>query len=401
MTTQSPTSKLPIIFWQSVPFIIVCGCLLSMISFGPRSALGLFLTPMTETRDWTRETFALSLAIQNLLWGAGQPVAGMLADKFGTARILASGAVFYGIGLFLMAWAPSPIWLNISAGVMVGIGIAFASFALVLATFGRVVSPAKRSMAFGVGTASGSFGQFVFAPLGQGLIDYIGWQQSLIIMGSLVLVIVFLAIPLRGKSNTGTPISNQSQQSMKQAIIEAFGYQSFVLLFFGFFVCGFHVAFIGVHLPAYIADLGEDPSWGAWALALIGMFNIIGSLISGYISGRLFKSYNSFVALFDAFNSNIIIYSVTNFTSIYFNICKCYWTFMAFNCATDFWIGCRHVWTKIHGYIIWVCFFLASNWFISGNMVRWEIVRSVWKLRCYLVVSNRAWNFCCYCALAD
>ena len=290
MTTQSPTSKLPIIFWQSVPFIIVCGCLLSMISFGPRSALGLFLTPMTEAREWTRETFALSLAIQNLLWGAGQPVAGMLADKFGTARILASGAVFYGLGLFLMAWAPSPIWLNISAGVMVGIGIAFASFALVLATFGRVVSPTKRSMAFGVGTASGSFGQFVFAPLGQGLIDYIGWQQSLIIMGSLVLVIVFLAIPLRGKSNTGTPKSNQSQQSMKQAIIEAFGYQSFVLLFFGFFVCGFHVAFIGVHLPAYIADLGEDPSWGAWALALIGMFNIIGSLISGYISGRYSKA---------------------------------------------------------------------------------------------------------------
>ena len=291
MKSQSQTSKLPVIFWQSVPFIIVCGCLISMISFGPRSALGLFLTPMTEARGWTRETFALALAIQNLLWGAGQPIAGMLADKFGTARILASGAVLYGVGLFLMSWAPTPAWLNISAGVMIGIGIAFASFALVLATFGRVVSPEKRSMAFGIGTASGSFGQFVFAPLGQGLIDYIGWQESLVIMGSLVLLVMLLAVPLRGRSNSGSPLGNQTEQSMKQAIVEAFGYQSFVLLVFGFFVCGFHVAFIGVHLPAYMTDLGLASRWGAWALALIGMFNIIGSLMSGYISGRYSKAY--------------------------------------------------------------------------------------------------------------
>ena len=290
MTTQTKSPKLPVIFWQSVPFIIVCGCLISMISFGPRSALGLFLSPITEARGWTRETFALALAIQNLLWGMGQPIAGMLADKFGTARVLASGAVFYGVGLFMMAWAPSPLWLNISAGVMIGIGIAFASFALVLATFGRVVSVQKRSIAFGVGTASGSLGQFVFAPLGQGLIDNVGWQESLLIMGSLALMITLLAIPLKGRSNPGSPLGNQTQQSMKQAIGEAFGYQSFVLLVFGFFVCGFQVAFIGVHLPAYIADLGLDSSWGAWALALIGMFNIIGSLISGYISGRYSKA---------------------------------------------------------------------------------------------------------------
>ena len=136
----------------------------------------------------------------------------------------------------------------------------------------------------------GHLANLYLQPLGQGLIDYIGWQESLIIMGSLVLVIMLLSIPLRGKSNAGSPLSNQTQQSMKQAIVEAFGYRSFVLLVFGFFVCGFHVAFIGVHLPAYIADLGEEPRWGAWALALIGMFNIIGSLISGYISGRYSKA---------------------------------------------------------------------------------------------------------------
>ena len=169
----------------------------------------------------------------------GQPIAGMLADKFGTARVLASGAVFYGVGLFMMAWAPSPLWLNISAGVMIGIGIAFASFALVLATFGRVVSVQKRSIAFGVGTASGSLGQFVFAPLGQGLIDNVGWQESLLIMGSLALMITLLAIPLKGRSNPGSPLGNQTQQSMKQAIGEAFGYQSFVLLGVWFFCLWF------------------------------------------------------------------------------------------------------------------------------------------------------------------
>ena len=281
-TERSPAT----VFWQSVPFIITCGCLIGLLSFGPRSALGLFLAPMTEARDWTREIFALSLAIQNLIWGAGQPIAGMLADKFGTARILTLGAITYTLGLVLMAWAPTPIWLHISAGVLIGLGIAFSSFALVLATFTRVVSEEKRAFAFGLGTASGSFGQFLFAPLGQVLLDGFGWQQALLILGLIMLIIPFLAIPLRGRSDSIKSTVNEPQQGMFAAISEAFGYRSYVLLVIGFFVCGFHVAFITVHLPAYILDVGLNPIWGAWALALIGIFNIVGSLASGYISSH-------------------------------------------------------------------------------------------------------------------
>src|SRR5690606_18643350 len=167
MTTASPTlSHRP-----NVPLIIVCGCLIAVLSFGPRSAMGLFFQPMTEARDWSREIFALALAIQNLIWGAAQPLAGMMADRFGTWKTMTLGALFYAGGLLLMSGAESAVALHLSAGVMIGLGIAFSSFSLVLAAFGRSVTPAQRSLAFGIGTASGSLGQFVFAPLGLGLIE--------------------------------------------------------------------------------------------------------------------------------------------------------------------------------------------------------------------------------------
>ena len=163
MTTASP-SPLPRVA-VSLPLIIACGCLVALISFGPRSALGLFLAPMTEARGWSREIFALALAIQNLVWGAAQPVAGMIADRFGTARTLAFGGVLYMAGLIIMAQAESPLVLHLSGGVLIGLGVAFSSFSLVLAAFGRAVTPERRSLAFGIGTAAGSFGQFLFAPL--------------------------------------------------------------------------------------------------------------------------------------------------------------------------------------------------------------------------------------------
>ncbi|MEP0585576.1 MAG: MFS transporter, partial [Roseibium sp.] len=177
----------------------------------------------------------------------------------------------------------------VSAGVLIGLGIAFSSFSLVLAAFGRIVSPAQRSLAFGIGTASGSLGQFIFAPLGNGLIATVGWQQTLIFFAGLITIIPLMAIALKGKASNQSTSPEVSNQTLKSAISEAFGTRGFILLTFGFFVCGFHVAFITVHLPPYIADLGLDPSWGAIALALIGLCNIVGSLASGYIGGRWSK----------------------------------------------------------------------------------------------------------------
>lgn len=273
----------------NIPLIIACGCLIALISFGPRSAMGLFFQPMTEARDWNRELFALALAIQNLIWGAGQPVAGMMADRFGTWKTMTLGTVLYAAGLVLMVDAQSAVALHLSAGVLVGLGVAFSSFSLVLASFGRVVSPEQRSLAFGIGTASGSLGQFLFAPLGGTLIAEIGWQQTLLVFAGLMMLVPLLAIALRGKSVAVGASPEVADQSLGAAMAEAFGTRGFILLTFGFFVCGFHVAFITVHLPPYIDDLGLDPTWGATAIALIGLFNIAGSLLSGYIGGRYSK----------------------------------------------------------------------------------------------------------------
>jgi len=274
--------------WQTASVVIVAGCIISLIAFGPRSALGLFLTPMTEARGWSREIFALAIAVQNIMWGAGQPIAGAIADRYGTARVLAAGGLIYAAGLAVTAWAPSPLWLNLGAGVLIGLGMAAASFSIVLAAFARTVTPERRSIAFGIGTAAGSFGQFLFAPLGQGLIQSVGWPQALLVMAAMMLAVPFLAFALKGKP--AVPAAGIGRdQSITEALSEAFGYRSFVLLVAGFFVCGFHVAFITTHLPPYITDVGLDPALGAWAIAIIGLFNIVGSLASGVIGGRYSK----------------------------------------------------------------------------------------------------------------
>ena len=273
----------------NIPLVIACGCLIALISFGPRSAMGLFFQPMTEARDWSREIFALAIAIQNLMWGLGQPVAGMMADRFGTWKTMTLGAALYVAGLVLMIDAESAVALHISAGVLIGLGIAFSSFSLVLAAFGRTVSAEQRSLAFGIGTASGSLGQFLFAPLGGALLANVGWQDTLLVFAGLVALVPLFAVALRGKSEQPADIGPAGDQKLSAAISEAFGTRGFILLTIGFFVCGFHVAFITVHLPPYIADLGLDPAWGATAIALIGLCNIVGSLASGYIGGRYSK----------------------------------------------------------------------------------------------------------------
>ena len=284
MTVQakSTDTALPVL-------VIVCGCLIALLTFGPRSAMGFFQLPMLQEKGWERQTFGLAMAIQNLFWGLGTPFFGAIADKWGTWRVLAMSAFFYTGGLIVMAYADAPIWLHIGGGVMVGLGIASGSFGIVLAAFARKVSAAQRTMVFGFGTAAGSAGMFVFAPLSQGLIDAVGWSDALVWLGVIMLAIPVLAIPLAGNGSSGKQNQAQVDQTIREALREAFGHQSYLLLTAGFFVCGFQVAFITAHFPAYIADIGVEARYAVIALALIGLFNIVGSLASGFIGQRYSK----------------------------------------------------------------------------------------------------------------
>ncbi len=260
------------------------GCAIAVLGFGARSIFGLFLEPMTAARGWGRETFALALAIQNLAWGASLPVAGALSDRFGPSRVLAAGAVVYALGIRGMAYTENAALLQITAGVLVGVGVAFTAFTIALAAMAKVVGPERRSLTLGLGTAAGSFGQVVFSPLGQGLIDAYGWQTALLSLSAPVLVIAPLALLLPGASTRSG--AAEPEQSLAEAVREAFGHRGFGLLTAGFFVCGFHVAFITVHFPAYVRDLGLPASAGAGAIAVIGLFNILGSLGAGAAGQR-------------------------------------------------------------------------------------------------------------------
>ena len=266
---------------RPVWLLILCGCLIGIISFGARAGFGLFLEPISSEYGWGREIFALSIALQNLIWGAASPVAGAFADKYGSGRVLAGGAVLYAGGVALMAISSTPILMHLTAGVMVGLGVAAASFAIVLAAFGRSVTPEKRSMALGLATASGSLGQFILLPIGQAFLAAYGWHIALLLIAAIVMLIVPLSAAVTGKG-TAEP---GDTQTIRQALGEAFAYRSYVLLVAGFFVCGFHVGFIQVHLPAYITDQQLPGFVGAAALSIVGLFNIGGSFLAGYLGG--------------------------------------------------------------------------------------------------------------------
>jgi MFS family permease len=293
MSAQSATSKSAgVSTWRTPLAIIVCGCLIGALGFGPRAALGLFLTPMSSAYGWSRDVFALALAIQVLVWGTAQPFVGAIADRFGSLPVLAAGAALYCAGLGLMAYSTTPVMLDLSAGVMTGLGIAGTSFTIVIAAFSKLMPPHLRSLAFGAGTAAGSFGQFLFSPLAVGFIDWFGWQHALVIFGVITLTVIPLAMAVRtppmdmsGKSGAA------SQQSLLQALAEAFGHRSYVLLVLGFFTCGFQLLFITVHLPAYLVDRGLSADAGAWAIGTIGLFNIIGSITAGWLGDRMPKRY--------------------------------------------------------------------------------------------------------------
>lgn len=269
--------------------IIAAGCLIAALTFGPRSAMGFFQIPMLADTGWTRTDFGLAMAIQNLVWGLGQPVFGAIADRYGTWRVLALSGLLYATGLFLMATPDSLWYLHMGGGVLVGLGIAAGSFGIVLAAFARNVTAEQRSFAFGLGTAAGSAGMFVFAPFSQTLIDAFGWQDSLLIMSALMLLVPILAIPLRGNSSSGKTSQAEIDQSIGAALKEAFRHSSYLLLTAGFFVCGFQLAFITAHFPAYIADIGIDARYAVIGIAAIGFFNIIGSLAAGVIGQKYSK----------------------------------------------------------------------------------------------------------------
>jgi len=277
--------------WRTPAVVLVCGCIIAMVSFGPRSALGFFLTPMSQEFHWGRDVFSMALAIQNLLWGLGQPFAGGLADRYGADRVLVAGTLLYAAGLALMAYSTNGAMLDLSAGLLIGFGLSGCSFTIVLGAFGRLLPPEWRSLAFGAGTAAGSFGQFLYSPVAVALIDQFGWKGAALAFAAVTLIIVPLAMALaspRSKAQAAAPVP---AQSFRQAIGEAFAHRSYVLLVIGFFTCGFQLAFTTVHLPSYLIDRGLSAEVGGWTLATIGLFNIIGSVTSGYLGARMPKRY--------------------------------------------------------------------------------------------------------------
>ncbi|WP_414474983.1 MFS transporter [Microvirga sp. M2] len=277
----------------SPELIVLAGCLIALITFGPRASVGLFQIPMTTEFGWGRDTFSLAIAVQNLLWGVGQPFAGAVADRFGAFRVLCAGAVLYALGLVVMANAATPGVLHLGAGVLIGFGLSGCSFNLVLGAFGKLLPEKWRPMAFGAGTAAGSFGQFLFPPIGNVLIDSFGWHQALVIFAGSILLVMPLALALATRPGAAAQASaaNVPNQSIKQALTEAFQHRSYVLLVLGFFTCGFQLAFITAHLPAYLRDAGLSAAVGGWTLAVIGLANAFGSLGSGWLSTRMSKRW--------------------------------------------------------------------------------------------------------------
>ena len=272
---------------SAVVTVILAGCLISLVGFGTRSSFGLYLDPMTAANGWSRETFAFAMAVQNLLWGLGVPVGGAIADRYGPRLVIALGTILYALGIAGMAMSDSGLALLLSGGLLVGLGVALTSFSLALAAIARAVGPERRSFALGIGTAAGSLGQVIFSPLSQALISNHGWYDSLVLVSFIPLVMIPLAFALPGTGKAlGEP---HSDQSLGQALGEAMSHRGYVLLTVGFFVCGFHVAFITVHFPAYVTDLGLAPQVGAYALSIVGLVNILGSFTSGILGQRFSK----------------------------------------------------------------------------------------------------------------
>ena len=307
-------------------FAIALACVLLAINFGLRSSLGLFLKPVSETFGYGREVFAFSLALQNLFWGLSQPIAGAFADKFGTSRVIVVGTLFYSLGLYITATADSFMGLHIGAGILIGMGISGTGLGVVLPAMARMVSPEKRAMALGIGTAAGSAGQFLLIPVAREFLVAYGWQTALIIMAIGALSMILFSPVFKGDEIKNTTLDNEPSQTLKEALNEASGHIHYWLLIAGFFVCGFQLAFIVVHMPSYLADKGFDSSVAAASLSIIGLCNIFGSLISGHLSGIYSKKW-ILTYIYAARSIIIVLFLITPISTF---------TIYAFSFATGF-----------------------------------------------------------------
>ena len=273
--------------WRTPLVVLACGCLIMTISFGIRAGFGLFLQPMSLEYGWGREVFSLAIALQNLMWGALGAVAGALADRYGPGRVVAIGAICYVLGLIGLAYLDVPWLLHVNSALLLGGALGGTSFGIILAVIGRTVAQEKRSLYMGIATAAGSFGQFVLVPVTQLLIAALDWHNALLVLAGLAALIIPLTLALVAKPSAGS----QSTQSIGEALQEAMREKGFHMLFWGYFVCGFHIAMLTVHLPAFVTDSGLRPEHGMTALALIGLFNIAGTLSAGWLGGRFSKKY--------------------------------------------------------------------------------------------------------------
>ena len=274
----------------SVAQVLICGALVVTLSMGIRHGFGLWLQPISQARDWTRETFSFAIAIQNISWGIAGIFAGMVADKFGAFRVIVIGAICYALGLIGMAYAPTPLLFTASAGVLIGIAQAGTTYAVIYGVIGRNIPAERRSWAMGIAAAAGSFGQFLMVPTEGFLISSVGWQQALVVLGFAALLMLPFAWGLREPGFAGGAGAKR-EQTILQAAREAFKYPSFQMLVAGYFVCGFQVVFIGVHMPSYLRDKGLPPQVASYALALIGLFNVFGTYAAGVMGQKLRKNY--------------------------------------------------------------------------------------------------------------
>ncbi len=273
--------------WRTPVVVLACAGVILLLSVGMRQGFGLFLRPMTMDLGWGRETFAFAIALQNLIWGVAQPFTGMVADRFGAGRVLAAGGACYAAGLVLMAFSTTGLAFDASAGVLVGLGLSGASYGVVLGVVGRRAAPERRSVALGIAGAGGSFGQFAMLPASHALIAQFGWQEALLILA----VCAFLIIPL-GSALAGRPMRTEGrEQTAGVALREAGAHPGFWLLTWSLLVCGFQTTFIMVHLPAYLVDRGAPAISGMTALAIIGLLNIVGSFLAGYLGDIYSKKY--------------------------------------------------------------------------------------------------------------
>ena len=284
-SSSAPQTPAPL----SLSQVLICGAAIVTLAMGIRHGFGLWLQPITTQYGWTRENFAFAIAIQNLSWGVAGIAAGMLADKFGAFKVIIVGALMYAFGLFGMAYATTPFLFALSAGVLIGAAQAGTTYAVIYGVIGRNVPAEKRSWAMGVAAAAGSFGQFLMVPTESFLINSYGWQQALMVLGFATLLMIPLSFGLRESAFSNGAVPAKRDQTIMEALREAFKYPSFQLLMAGYFVCGFQVVFIGVHLPSYLKDKGLSPQVASYALALVGLFNVFGTYIAGSLGQRLAK----------------------------------------------------------------------------------------------------------------